>query len=73
MQPDGLPVDDRLRRDGPQLGSRSASSVLHGRHPDVDWSRLNRMRNLAVHHDSKVNDLMWQALIVPISIRELGS
>ncbi len=44
-------------------------------HATVDWSGINRMRNLVAHHDDKVNDdLLWQALTVriPHLIRELG-
>ena len=37
-------------------------------HPDVDWTGLNRMRNLVAHHYDKVNDdLIWQALSVRLA------
>ena len=45
-----------------------------GRHPEVDWVGINRMRNLEAH-DAKVNDdLLWQALSVRIPglLKELG-
>lgn len=45
------------------------------RHPEVDWSGISRMRNLAAHHYDKVNDdLMWQALTVriPSLVKDLG-
>jgi len=36
-------------------------------HPTVDWSGINRMRNLVAHHYDKVNDdLLWEALMVRI-------
>ena len=44
-------------------------------HPGVDWTGINRMRNLVAHHYDKVNDdLLWQALTVriPKLVRELG-
>lgn len=35
--------------------------------PDIDWSGINRMRNLVAHHYDKVNDdLLWQALTTRI-------
>jgi uncharacterized protein with HEPN domain len=43
--------------------------------PGVDWTGINRMRNLVAHHSDKVNDdLLWQALTVriPNLVRELG-
>jgi uncharacterized protein with HEPN domain len=43
-------------------------------HPGVDWTGINRMRNLVAHHYDKVNDdLLWQALTVrvPNLVREL--
>ncbi len=44
-------------------------------HPSMDWTGINRMRNLVAHHYDKVNDdLLWQALTVriPNLVRELG-
>ncbi len=44
-------------------------------HPGVDWTGINRMRNLVAHHDDKINDdLLWQTLTVriPKLVRELG-
>ena len=36
-------------------------------HPDIDWTGINRMRNLVAHHYDKVNDdLLWQALTTRI-------
>ena len=36
-------------------------------HSTVDWSGINRMRNLVAHHYDKVNDdLLWEALRVRI-------
>lgn len=36
-------------------------------HSTVDWSGINRMRNLVAHHYDKVNDdLLWEALKVRI-------
>lgn len=36
-------------------------------HPEVDWTGINRMRNLVAHHYDKVNgDLLWQALTARI-------
>lgn len=45
-------------------------------HSNVDWSGINRMRNLVAHHDDKVNDdLLWEALKVriPALIKDLSS
>ena len=40
---------------------------LKAQHPGVDWTGINRMRNLVAHHYDKVNDdLMWQALSVRV-------
>ena len=44
-------------------------------HLGVDWTGINRMRNLVAHHCDKVNDdLLWQTLTVriPKLVRELG-
>jgi uncharacterized protein with HEPN domain len=44
-------------------------------HVRVDWSGINRMRNLVVHHYDKVNDdLIWAALTtrIPSLMAELG-
>ena len=44
-------------------------------HPGVDWTGINRMRNLVAHHYDMVNDdLLWQTLTVriPKLVRELG-
>jgi hypothetical protein len=36
-------------------------------HAEVDWTGINRMRNLVAHHYDKVNDdLLWTALTVRI-------
>jgi len=46
-----------------------------GRHPEVDWAGINRMRNLVAHHYDKVNDdLLWTALTtrIPALLTELG-
>jgi uncharacterized protein with HEPN domain len=48
---------------------------FQAQHPGVDWTGINRMRNLVAHHYDKVNDdLLWQALTVriPNLVRELG-
>ncbi len=48
---------------------------FRAQHPTVDWTGINRMRNLVAHHYDKVNDdLLWQALTVRIPAlgRELG-
>lgn len=45
------------------------------RYPDIDWSGINRMRNLVAHHYDKVNDdLLWQALTkrIPDLVECLG-
>ncbi len=45
-------------------------------HPDVDWSGINRMRNLVAHHYDKVNDdLLWETLNVriPDLIKDVNS
>jgi uncharacterized protein with HEPN domain len=44
-------------------------------HPEVDWTGINRMRNLVAHHYDKVNDdLLWTALSVriPRLVKDLG-
>ena len=36
-------------------------------HPDVEWSKIARMRNLVAHHYDHVDDdLLWKALSVRI-------
>jgi uncharacterized protein with HEPN domain len=48
---------------------------LKVQHPEVDWTGINRMRNLVAHHYDKVNDdLLWTALSVriPRLVKDLG-
>lgn len=48
---------------------------IKAQHPEVDWTGINRMRNLVAHHYDKVNDdLHWEALAVriPKLLTDLG-
>jgi uncharacterized protein with HEPN domain len=44
-------------------------------HPDVEWVKVQRMRNLVAHHYDKVNDeLVWETLRarIPALLDDLG-
>jgi uncharacterized protein with HEPN domain len=31
-------------------------------HPEIEWAKIRRMRNLVAHHYDHVDDLLWAAL-----------
>jgi uncharacterized protein with HEPN domain len=35
--------------------SRKLSSELRGRHPDIDWQGMYRLRNIVAHHYDQLN------------------
>ncbi|QHT56397.1 DUF86 domain-containing protein [Cellulomonas sp. H30R-01] len=48
---------------------------LKAAHPDVEWVKVQRMRNLVAHHDDKVNDeFVWETLRtrIPALLDALG-
>lgn len=70
-----------LRNAGERLLIKVATIVerlpdaFKAEYPDVEWSRINRMRNLVAHQYDKINDdLMFATLRrdIPALIKRLG-